>query len=812
MEQAPGVQRSKKQSKAVIELKIRLNVTRDFLSLIQQLDAMPNMKKVPYDVTRSIYQAVSKGKDMHMLGKELEGFFGPPIKPGGQPMPLKMRFNPAIKYLRGLRDEQALYTKKTKNGFYYGALWPWYKKTENITVHLGYCSNKMSNKDFAHFERLVKTKALNEKLFNEFDAVKGSRIHGIGLGSFLLMAQFEKITCTLEVVNKGTVGYLHLQEGQLVSAEVGVMKNKAAAFEIVSWSETRIDILEPGGKRTDEIQLPVTEILAEALRKRKDQGQTTGGPAIAATTRRGEMGDRYQELRDMAAEPEKRFPRVALRIAGMVIILALGVFFTTQMMKTRQIKAEYESVLAQLEEQNSPDDQKVLLQFYINSHEPSKYTLDAEQRLQAIDQLVEEDAFNIIMGEVEKLPLDENYEEAATALYEEYLALYPDGVHASEIQEKIYDIPVLIDDIDYKKLQTAVKLNYNNRIQAYMGYLVKHPTGRHKSEVEGLIADMSEDYYAQLMKEIPGCDRQGKWDDCIILSNNFLKYFKNNYRAEEIEQIKLEMEDKQSLAQLMERVKRLGTRYEAAKQILTEYLAENPDTSQANKIKAKIVSIDKKLRVIREWEALVAYTNNPQNSLSARMNQIQRYLLQNASGPYTQKAKYLLAQLNKESNAVRQQQIAAAQSRKLAAIQAEKRRLASERKKVVAQIHRSGNRYVANGDGTFTDTKTGLMWSLLDSYAELGRCQNYASSVKYVKGLTTGGHLDWRMPLGSELAGIYKDAPFFPGTGVRWYWTSETFVKGYHKKALIVTSKKERVFKRVQMDLNKCGAIRAVRP
>jgi hypothetical protein len=812
MEQAPGIQRSKKQSKAVIELKIRLNITRDFLSLIQQLDALPNMKKVPYDVTRSIYQAVSKGKDMRMLGNELEGFFGPPIKPAGQPMSLKMRFNPAIKYLRGLRDEQALYTKKTKNGFYYGALWPWYKKKENITVHLGYCSNKMSAKDFAHFERLVKTKALNQKLFNEFDAVKGSRIHGIGLGSFLLMAQFEKITCTLEVVNKGTVGYLHLQKGQLVSAQVGVMKNKAAAFEIVSWDETRIDILESDGKRTDEIKLPVTEILAEALRKRKDLGLATGGPAVAATTRPGEMGDRYRELRDMAAEPEKRFPRFAMRITGMVIVLALGVFFTTQMMKTKQIKKEYESVLAQLDEQNSPDDQKVLLQFYINSHEPSKFTLDAEQRIQAIDQLVEEDAFNTTMDEVEKLPLDENYEQAATALYEEYLALYPDGVHASEIQEKIYDIPVLIDDIDYKKLQTAVKLNYNNRIQAYMGYLVKHPTGRHKSEVEGLIADMSEDYYAQLMKEIPRCDQQAKWDNCIILSNNFLKYFKDNYRAEEIAQIKLEMEDKKSLAQLMERVKRLGTRYEAAKQILTDYLAENPDTSQANKIKLKIISIEKKLRVIREWEALVAYTNNPQNSLSARMNEIQRYLLQNSSGPYTQKAKYLLAQIDKEGNAVRQQQKAAAQSRKLAAIQAEKRRLANERKKVIAQINRSGNRYIANGDGTFTDTKTGLMWSLLDSYVELGRCQNYESSVQYVRGLKTGGHLDWRVPLGSELAGIYKDAPFFPGESARWYWTSETFVKGYHKKALIVTSKKERVFKRVQMDLNKCGAIRAVRP
>jgi hypothetical protein len=272
------------------------------------------------------------------------------------------------------------------------------------------------------------------------------------------------------------------------------------------------------------------------------------------------------------------------------------------------------------------------------------------------------------------------------------------------------------------------------------------------------------------------------------------------------------MEDKKSLAQLMERIKRLGTRYEAAKKILTDYLAENPDTSQVSKIKANITSIDKKLRVIREWETIVAYINNSQNSLSERINELQRYLLQNSDGPYTQKANYLLAQLNKEGHAIRQQQKASAQSRQLAAIQNEKRRLESERKKVIAQIGQSGNRYVANGDGTFTDTKTGLMWSLLDSYVELGRCQNYESAVQYVKSLKTGSYHDWRLPLGSELAGIYKDTPPFPGKGARWYWTSETFVKGYHKKALIVTTKKERIFKRLQMDLTQCGAIRAVRP
>ena len=116
---------SKTNSQDLLDLKISINITRDFLTMVELLDTLPDMSKVPYDVTRSLYQAVSKGRDIQTLGKELEGFFGSPKKPAGKPMPVTLRLNPSIKYLRGIREEQALFMKKTKNGFYYGALWPW---------------------------------------------------------------------------------------------------------------------------------------------------------------------------------------------------------------------------------------------------------------------------------------------------------------------------------------------------------------------------------------------------------------------------------------------------------------------------------------------------------------------------------------------------------------------------------------------------------------------------------------------------------------------------------------------------------------
>ena len=50
-----------------------------------------------------------------------------------------------------------------------------------------------------------------------------------------------------------------------------------------------------------------------------------------------------------------------------------------------------------------------------------------------------------------------------------------------------------------------------------------------------------------------------------------------------------------------------------------------------------------------------------------------------------------------------------------------------------------------NQDGTLTDNH-GLMWTLKDSYADLGGCLNWYQSYDYVKSLKTGGYNDWRMP------------------------------------------------------------------
>jgi hypothetical protein len=63
-------------------------------------------------------------------------------------------------------------------------------------------------------------------------------------------------------------------------------------------------------------------------------------------------------------------------------------------------------------------------------------------------------------------------------------------------------------------------------------------------------------------------------------------------------------------------------------------------------------------------------------------------------------------------------------------------------------------RFKDNGDGTVTDSRTGLMWAASDN----GRDVNWAEAKEYCRNYSGGGHTDWRMPTQDELAGLYDKA------------------------------------------------------
>ena len=100
------------------------------------------------------------------------------------------------------------------------------------------------------------------------------------------------------------------------------------------------------------------------------------------------------------------------------------------------------------------------------------------------------------------------------------------------------------------------------------------------------------------------------------------------------------------------------------------------------------------------------------------------------------------------------------------------------------------NDFVDNGDGTITDTATGLMWMKADS----GSTMNWEDALSYSESLDYAGYDDWRLPNAKELQSIvdYSRAPDAQDPSRRsaaidpvfdltetesWFWTGTTLLE-----------------------------------
>ena len=71
----------------------------------------------------------------------------------------------------------------------------------------------------------------------------------------------------------------------------------------------------------------------------------------------------------------------------------------------------------------------------------------------------------------------------------------------------------------------------------------------------------------------------------------------------------------------------------------------------------------------------------------------------------------------------------------------------------------ASERFIDNGDGTISDTQTGLMWAGKDN----GKPINWKDSWQYCKNYRGGGYADWRMPTLLEIQTLYD--PTISGQG-----------------------------------------------
>ena len=93
--------------------------------------------------------------------------------------------------------------------------------------------------------------------------------------------------------------------------------------------------------------------------------------------------------------------------------------------------------------------------------------------------------------------------------------------------------------------------------------------------------------------------------------------------------------------------------------------------------------------------------------------------------------------------------------------------------------------YTDNGDGTVTDSVTGLVWAKDGDEAgcNFGAHTDWEAAIDWAEGLDFAGQTDWRLPNRPELISLVDhgahqpsiDDAYFPHTKSSNYWTSTTF-------------------------------------
>ena len=129
---------------------------------------------------------------------------------------------------------------------------------------------------YKYFEKPMDVNVLLTLIFEELDSIGVSQIHGISISAFLQLVETEKKTCTLTVREKDKIGYLYLSEGDLMAAKTGHLQGEEAAYQIIGWDKTIIEVENICSNKEKEIHLPLMMILMESARMRDEQ--KTGNP------------------------------------------------------------------------------------------------------------------------------------------------------------------------------------------------------------------------------------------------------------------------------------------------------------------------------------------------------------------------------------------------------------------------------------------------------------------------------------------------------------------------------------------------------
>ena len=136
-------------------------------------------------------------------------------------------------------------------------------------------AKQLRQKGVLHYvEKPFEINMLREKISDVLAVGSKGYIHGFTLANFLQAVEVEQKTITLRITSKGRVGYLHLDEGELIDAEAEDHRGEEAAIEILCWDDAEIEI-QGIRKKKKTIDSSLMQILLEASRRKDERSESS---------------------------------------------------------------------------------------------------------------------------------------------------------------------------------------------------------------------------------------------------------------------------------------------------------------------------------------------------------------------------------------------------------------------------------------------------------------------------------------------------------------------------------------------------------